>query len=214
MSNSTRPGGYDERLVVPLEASRRGAHRARINPLMSALPVLAVVVVVLAVIGVAYTLFVKGSNSADDTATGTVPATSAPAATNPAPTSDGSPGASSSAKPSASRERQQLDAGGHGRQGRRRSPSTTAPSTKCPGLAAKKANTALNGEGFSKGGVVSGNPARLPEPDDAASTTRLPPTRRPPRPSRRRSAAAPSKLNPTIAADRASWSSSADDYNG
>jgi len=101
MSNSTRPSGYDERLVVPLEASRRGAHRARINPLMSALPVLAVVVVVVAVIGVAYTLFVRGSNSTDDTATGTAPTASAPAARSTAPSSP-APAASSSAKPAAS----------------------------------------------------------------------------------------------------------------
>jgi hypothetical protein len=95
MSNSTRPSGYDERLVVPLEASRRGAHRARINPLMSALPVLAVVVVVVAVIGVAYTLFVRGSNTTDDNAAGPAPTTSAPAATKPTPTTGASAGASS-----------------------------------------------------------------------------------------------------------------------
>jgi len=103
MSNSTRQGGYDERLVVPLEASRRGAHRARVNPLTSALPVLAVVVVVVAVIGVAYTLFVRGSNSTDDTATGTVPTTSAPAARTSAPSTTAPAGGSpTSASPSTS----------------------------------------------------------------------------------------------------------------
>jgi hypothetical protein len=101
MSNSTRQGGYDERLVVPLEASRRGAHRARINPLMSVLPVLAVVVVVAAVIGVAYTLFVRGSNGTDD-ANGPVPTTSAPAATQPTPTTAASADGSSSTKPTTS----------------------------------------------------------------------------------------------------------------
>jgi hypothetical protein len=164
MSNSTRPGGYDERLVVPLEASRRGAHRARINPLMSALPVLAVVLVVLAVVGVAYTLFVKGSNSNDDTATGTVPATSAPAGSAPTTTAPG--GASSSTKPATSPS----------------ASSSTAAATvnkaasfsvyngslnQVPGLA-KKANSTLNGAGFTKGGVVSGNP-----PVDRSRTTRI-----------------------------------------
>jgi hypothetical protein len=98
MSNSTRPSGYDERLVVPLEASRRGAHRARINPLMSVLPVLAVMVVVVAVIGVAYTLFVKNTNTADDGATGTVPTTSAPAAPKPSGTTTAPAAGSSSTK--------------------------------------------------------------------------------------------------------------------
>jgi hypothetical protein len=86
MSNSTRQGGYDERLVVPLEASRRGAHRARTNPLVAALPLLVVVIVVAAVIGVAYALFLKpsgGDSSANDPLTSpTAPgATSAPSAT-------------------------------------------------------------------------------------------------------------------------------------
>jgi hypothetical protein len=100
MSNSTRQGGYDERLVVPLEASRRGAHRARANRLVSALPVLAVVLVVAAVIGVAYTLFLKPSNTADTgaqslpTVSSPAPATSAPAGA--APSSSGSSSASSS----------------------------------------------------------------------------------------------------------------------
>jgi LytR cell envelope-related transcriptional attenuator len=154
MSNSTRQGGYDERLVVPLEASRRGAHRARINPLMSALPVLAVVVVVLAVVGVAYTLFVRGSNSTDDTATGTVPSTSAPAVKNSAPRTTPSAGGSPTthASPSASS-------------------STTAATVnkaapfsvyngsvnKVGGLA-KKANGALSTAGFTKGQVVLGAP--------------------------------------------------------
>jgi hypothetical protein len=105
MSNGTRPGGYDERLVVPLEASRRGAHRARANALVAALPVLAVVVVVAAVIGIAYTLFLKGSNGTEDGSTSAPSTTSAPgpAATSspvPAASSSGS-GASASTSPSA-----------------------------------------------------------------------------------------------------------------
>jgi hypothetical protein len=88
MSNSTRPGGYDERLVVPLEASRRGAHRARVSPLLAALPLLAVVVVVAAVIGVAYTLFLKPPTNDASDPLGTAPnpgtTSSAPAASAPA----------------------------------------------------------------------------------------------------------------------------------
>ena len=91
MSNSTRQGGYDERLVVPLEASRRGAHRARTNPLVAALPLLVVVLVVAAVIGVAYALFLKpsGDPSASDPSTSPAApgATSAPSATTQPSTS-------------------------------------------------------------------------------------------------------------------------------
>jgi hypothetical protein len=105
MSNGTRQGGYDERLVVPLEASRRGAHRARTNPLVAALPLLVVVVVVAAVIGVAYALFLKPSSdtSASDPLTSpTAPgATSAPSATQPSATASKSASASSSSATSA-----------------------------------------------------------------------------------------------------------------
>jgi Na+/H+-dicarboxylate symporter len=101
MSNSTRQGGYDERLVVPLEASRRGAHRARTNPLVAALPLLVVVLVVAAVIGVAYALFLKpgGDTSASDPSTSAAApgATSAPpAATQPSTSASKSSSASSS----------------------------------------------------------------------------------------------------------------------
>jgi hypothetical protein len=165
MSNSTRPGGYDERLVVPLEASRRGAHRARINPLMSALPVLAVVLVVLAVVGVAYTLFVKGSNSTDDTATGTVPATSAPAATASSPTTAPG-GASSSTKPVTSPSASSSTAAATVNKAASFSVYNGSVN-QVPGLA-KKANATLNGAGFTKGEVVSGNP-----PVDRSRTTRI-----------------------------------------
>ncbi len=101
MSNSTRQGGQDERLVVPLEASRRGAHRARTNPLVTALPLLVVVVVVAAVIGVAYALFLKPSgdtNAGEPLASPSASsATSAPSATTqPSATSSTSASASSS----------------------------------------------------------------------------------------------------------------------
>lgn len=101
MSNSTRQGGYDERLVVPLEASRRGAHRARANPLFSALPLLAVVLVVAAVIGVAYTLFVKPTNTAD-TGDQSLPTLSSPPAATSAPAGAPSSSGRSSSGPASS----------------------------------------------------------------------------------------------------------------
>jgi LytR cell envelope-related transcriptional attenuator len=108
MSNGTRQGGYDESLVVPLEASRRGAHRARVNPLVAALPLLAVVVVVAAVIGVAYTLFLKPSNTADTgtqslpTVSPAPPTTTTPAGAGSSPSVSTSTSAGSSPSSSAS----------------------------------------------------------------------------------------------------------------
>jgi hypothetical protein len=163
MSNSTRQGGYDERLVVPLEASRRGAHRARVNPLVGALPMIAVVVVVVAVIGVVYTLFFKGSNSTDD-ASSTTPAASAPANTNQAPSSTAAGGGTSSTKPTTS-----ASASGSAATVDKKVAFTVynGSAGQVPGLA-KKANTALKGEGFTKGQVsTAGLPVSL------SQTTRI-----------------------------------------
>ena len=92
MSNSTRPSssstssssGYDERFVVPLEASRRGAHRARVSPVMAALPVAVVIGIVVGAIVLVYWFLGGGqSNVGDGATTAAGPSTSAPAA--PAP---------------------------------------------------------------------------------------------------------------------------------
>lgn len=91
MSNSTRSTSYDERYVVPLEASRRGAHRARVNPVMAALPVVAVAGIVVGAIALVYVVFGSlggGTDSAEPPAqTSAAPGTTAPAA-GPSP-SDG-----------------------------------------------------------------------------------------------------------------------------
>lgn len=65
MSNMTQPG-YDERYAaMPIEASRRGAHRAKPNPFVGVLPVIGVLIVVVAVVLMAYKLFGGGSGSSD-----------------------------------------------------------------------------------------------------------------------------------------------------
>jgi len=58
--SSMPPGGLEDRYTVPLEANRRGAHRARPNPLTGTLPVVAVAVVVIAVIAGAFVLLGSG----------------------------------------------------------------------------------------------------------------------------------------------------------
>lgn len=101
MSNSTRPSSsstssYDERFVVPLEASRRGAHRARVSPVMAVLPVAAVVGIVIGAIALVY-LFLGGMGGGDTATTAAAPSASPTAA---ASTSAGAAAASGS--PSAS----------------------------------------------------------------------------------------------------------------
>ncbi|GAB3265850.1 LytR C-terminal domain-containing protein [Kineosporia babensis] len=53
---ATRPPGYDDRSAAPVEASRRGAHRARPKAIAAILPVIAGVAVVMLVIGAVYTV--------------------------------------------------------------------------------------------------------------------------------------------------------------
>jgi LytR cell envelope-related transcriptional attenuator len=104
VSNSTRSSapsssnGYDERYVVPLEASRRGAHRARVSPIMAVLPVVAVVGIVIGAVALVYVLFGKLGGGPDTVAQ--VTATPA-ASTSSAPTTATTPGASA-ATPGAS----------------------------------------------------------------------------------------------------------------
>jgi hypothetical protein len=58
--SGVRPGGLEDRYVAPLEANRRGAHRARPNPLLGVLPLVAVAAVVIAVAGGVITLLGDG----------------------------------------------------------------------------------------------------------------------------------------------------------
>jgi hypothetical protein len=86
---------HDERYAAPVEASRRGAHRARPNPLTSVIPVIAGMAVVIIVVVGAFTLLGdRGSSSSQDpggTTAGAQPSTS------PTATGSATPSASSSA---------------------------------------------------------------------------------------------------------------------
>jgi hypothetical protein len=102
VSNSTRSTSYDERYVVPLDASRRGAHRARVNPVMAALPVVAVAGIVVGAIALVYVVFGsldKGTDAAAPPAPSTGAATSTTAAASPSPSGGG---ASRTVSPTAS----------------------------------------------------------------------------------------------------------------
>jgi hypothetical protein len=111
VSNSTRQSstetsssgtGYDERFVVPLEASRRGAHRARVSPVMAVLPVAAVVGVVVGAIALVY-LFLGGMNGSDsgDTTTAAAPASASASSSGAAGANGASPSAGGSVNASA-----------------------------------------------------------------------------------------------------------------
>jgi hypothetical protein len=102
--SATRPPAYDERYAAPVEASRRGAHRARPNPLTSVIPVIAgMAVVVLVVVG-AFTLLGGRGGSPDSSNVAAAPTTQASASTSATPSASASAPASSgsaSADPSA-----------------------------------------------------------------------------------------------------------------
>jgi hypothetical protein len=131
--SATKPPGYDDRFVAPLEPSRRGAHRARMSPLVAALPVVAVVTVVVAAVALAWTLFGGGlfggggdeaSSGAVTTAAAGPSTTGAPSTTAAEPTSD----------PPVEVDRTQA--------------VIVLNSTRVSGLA-KKATTELKGKGWS-----------------------------------------------------------------
>ncbi|MDQ1286441.1 MAG: LytR C-terminal protein [Actinomycetota bacterium] len=82
MSNVTRPSSsnnYDEQFVVPLEASRRGAHRARVSPVMAAMPVVVVVGVVGGAILLVSSLFGGGPEAGAGATVSASPSTSSAA---------------------------------------------------------------------------------------------------------------------------------------
>lgn len=97
--STTRPPSFEERFAAPAEANRRGAHRARPNPLTSLIPVLAgAAVVVLVVIGAFTLLNSRGTTSGPSSAVA-----GAPTGTTP-PTSKASTAATPTATASASQE--------------------------------------------------------------------------------------------------------------
>src|SRR3954465_6199087 len=63
--SATRPPAFDDRFTTPIEASRRGAHRARPKPASAGLPVVAGIAVVLLVLGGAYVMLKGGGGVSD-----------------------------------------------------------------------------------------------------------------------------------------------------
>jgi hypothetical protein len=63
--SATRPPAFDDRFSTPIEASRRGAHRARPKPVSVGLPVAAGIAVVVLVLGGSYVMFKGGGGVSD-----------------------------------------------------------------------------------------------------------------------------------------------------
>jgi hypothetical protein len=119
--SGVRPGGVEDRYVAPLEANRRGAHRARPNPLLGILPLVAVAAVVIAVAGGVIALVGGGgllpSGKGKTVAGSTIGASKS--ATTPAANPSGSattkaadPSKSASASSTPSKSSSPTDAGG------------------------------------------------------------------------------------------------------
>lgn len=138
--SATRPPSYDDRSVVPLEPSRRGAHRARMSPLIASLPIIAVAAVVVAVIALAWTLFggtlFGGGSDATSASTVTPQATTTGSATASA---SGSAQATETAPTTSASAVAEVD---------KTVGVTVLNSTRTSGLA-KKATTALQGKGWT-----------------------------------------------------------------
>jgi cytoskeletal protein RodZ len=103
--SGVRPS-YDDRFAAPLEANRRGAHRARPNPVLGFLPIVAVMALVGIVAGGAFALLgggslLPGGNSPSGSVAGAspLPTTSAPrpSATATTPSATGSATATATA---------------------------------------------------------------------------------------------------------------------
>jgi hypothetical protein len=81
--SATRPPAFDDRFSTPIEASRRGAHRARPKPASAGLPVVAGIAVVLLVLGGAYVML-RGGGGVSDSNSNLAAASAVTAAAAPA----------------------------------------------------------------------------------------------------------------------------------
>jgi hypothetical protein len=86
----------DDQYVMPVEASRRGAHRARVSPFLAALPFVAVAIVVTGVVALAWTLFGGTDTGSTAQPAGVVTAASSPASTRASGSTTKSPAATKS----------------------------------------------------------------------------------------------------------------------
>ena len=106
--STTRPAAYDQP-SGSVEASRRGAHRARVKPALAGLPIVAGVLIVLGVVG--GTWYVLGDSNAKDSSP------SVEAAVQDDPTSTAPASAGAGATPADSGSSQPQDSSGSSKSG-------------------------------------------------------------------------------------------------
>jgi hypothetical protein len=150
MSTTKPPASYEDKFVVPLEPSRRGAHRARVSSLVSALPVLAVLAVVTVVIVLTWKLFGNSTVTATGTARPAPPSQTQSAVPGSAVSASASAPATASpttAAPSATQPTQAVD---------KTLPIGVMNSSGIAGLAARAA-TKLEGDGWT----IDGTPGNV-----------------------------------------------------
>ena len=163
---ATRPPGYDDRSAAPVEASRRGAHRARPKAIAAILPVVAGVAVVLLVIGAVYT--VVGGRASNDTTASTgaldegADTTDAPSASADEGKGDGKnddQGADASSP--AAEESQEAGSGGEGSKVDKTIPLVVLNSLSVSGLA-KQYQADLEDKGWTVEETGNSNSRDLP----------------------------------------------------
>jgi LytR cell envelope-related transcriptional attenuator len=96
--SATRPPAFDDQFTTPIEASRRGAHRARPKPVSAGLPVLAGIAVVLLVVGGVYAVVTGGPNNSSPNANVAAGQTQEPGASASPGAADSAPTATKKAK--------------------------------------------------------------------------------------------------------------------
>jgi cytoskeletal protein RodZ len=138
--SATKPPSYDDRFVVPLEPSRRGAHRARMSPLIASLPIIAVVAVVVAVIALAWTLFGGTLFGGDPGNTIAASVTPQPSISSASPSTSAAPSTGASTPSTGSTASAEVD---------KAESVTVLNSTGTAGLA-RKAAAALQDKGWTK----------------------------------------------------------------
>lgn len=168
--SGVRPGGVEDRYVAPLEANRRGAHRARPNPLLGVLPLIAVAAVVVAVAGGVVALVGGGGllpSGKDKTVAGSTIASSKPAAkpTTPAakPSTPAAQQSSPSTEPSKSADPSPSDSASAPAGTVDKTVKVTVHNSTSTGGLAKKTSGKLKDAGWEGAKFAPGQSAAVPQ---------------------------------------------------
>jgi hypothetical protein len=155
--SATRPPAFDDRFSTPIEASRRGAHRARPKPASAGLPVVAGIAVILLVLGGGYVML-KGGGGADDSSSNLAAESAVPGGDDD-PKATPTAGATKTNAPAATETEpaaSETKAGGTGGKVNRDIRFKLLNSTSVAGLA-KRVKADLEGDGWTVADSDTGN---------------------------------------------------------